>query len=190
MKKIYKLNSFVILSIGCIVLAFTSCKTALVPQYVKLENVSKLKKNTTHEIYGALGYLASIDLVKPGDTNFNHLLKPKILLKYSPNHMKKETGDHSLHRKNIFSLDRLNSTSNYEGGTSLTYGFDYNQTGSNKLNFTIGQIINERKNNKNMPDSSSLDNRFSDIVGNFNYNKGGNIKIDYNYSQIHLNIII
>jgi len=43
MKKIYKLNSFVILSIGCIVLAFTSCKTALVPQYVKLENVSKLK---------------------------------------------------------------------------------------------------------------------------------------------------
>ena len=146
------------------------------------ENVSKLKKNTTHEIYGALGYLASIDLVKPGDTNFNHLLKPKILLKYSPNHMKKETGDHSLHRKNIFSLDRLNSTSNYEGGTSLTYGFDYNQTGSNKLNFTIGQIINERKNNKNMPDSSSLDNRFSDIVGNFNYNKGENFKIDYNYS--------
>ena len=96
--------------------------------------------------------------------------------------MKKETGDHSLHRKNIFSLDRLNSTSNYEGGTSLTYGFDYNQTGSNKLNFTIGQIINERKNNKNMPDSSSLDNRFSDIVGNFNYNKGENFKIDYNYS--------
>ena len=146
------------------------------------ENVSKLKKNTTNEIYGALGYLASIDLIKPGDANFNHLLKPKILLKYSPNHMKKETGDHSLHRKNIFSLDRLNSTSNYEGGTSLTYGFDYNQTGSNKLNFTIGQIINERKNNKNMPDTSSLDNRFSDIVGNFNYNKSENFKINYNYS--------
>jgi LPS-assembly protein len=146
------------------------------------ENVSKLKEDTSHEIYGALGYLASIDLVKPGNENFNHLLKPKILLKYSPNHMKKETGDHSLHRKNIFSLDRLNSSSNYEGGTSLTYGFDYNQTGPNKLNFTIGQIINEKKNNKNMPDSSSLDNRFSNIVGNFNYNKGDNFKIDYNYS--------
>ena len=96
--------------------------------------------------------------------------------------MKKEIGEHHLHRKNIFSLDRLNSSSNYEGGTSLTYGFDYNQTGSNKLNFTIGQIINEKKNNKNMPDSSSLDNRFSDIVGNFNYNKSDNFKIDYNYS--------
>ena len=146
------------------------------------EKVTKFKKNTTHEIYGALGYLASIDLVKTGNKNFNHLLKPKILLKYSPNHMKKEIGEHHLHRKNIFSLDRLNSSSNYEGGTSLTYGFDYNQTGSNKLNFTIGQIINEKKNNKNMPDSSSLDNRFSDVVGNFNYNKSDNFKIDYNYS--------
>ena len=146
------------------------------------ENVTKFKKNTTNEIYGALGYLASLDLVKTGNEKFNHLLKPKILLKYSPNHMKKEIGEHHLHRKNIFSLDRLNSSSNYEGGTSLTYGFDYNQTGSNKLNFTIGQIINEKKNNKNMPDSSSLDNRFSDIVGNFNYNKSDNFKIDYNYS--------
>ena len=146
------------------------------------ENVSKFKEDTSHEIYGALGYLSSIDLVKPGNGNFNHLLKPKVLLKYSPNHMKKETGEHSLHRKNIFSLDRLNSPSNYEGGTSLTYGFDYKQTGNNELNFTIGQIINEKKNNKNMPDSSSLDNRFSDIVGNFNYNKGDNFKINYNYS--------
>ena len=68
------------------------------------ENVSKLKEDTSHEIYGALGYLASIDLVKPGNENFNHLLKPKILLKYSPNNMKKETGDHSLDRKNIFSF--------------------------------------------------------------------------------------
>ena len=146
------------------------------------ENVRELKEDTSHEIYGALGYLASVDLIKPGHRNYNHLLKPKILLKYSPNHMKNETGEHSLHRKNIFSLDRLNSSSNYEGGTSLTYGFDYNQTGPNKLNFTIGQIINEKKNNKNMPDSSSLDNRFSDIVGNFNYNKGDDFRIDYNYS--------
>ena len=39
--------------------------------------------------------------------------------------MKKETGDHSLYRKNIFSLDRLNSSTNFEAGTSLTYGVNY-----------------------------------------------------------------
>ena len=37
------------------------------------------------------------------------------------------------------------------------------------LNFTIGQVINEKKTNKNMPSSSSLDKRFSDIVGSLNY---------------------
>ena len=146
------------------------------------ENISRYKKDTAHEIYGALGYLASVDLIKTGNNNFNHLLKPKVMFKYSPNHMRKETGDHSLHRKNIYSLDRLGVSSNFEGGTSLTYGFDYKQTGSSELNFSIGQIVKEKKNNKNMPDSSSLDNRFSDVVGNFNYNNNENFKINYNYS--------
>ena len=42
--------------------------------------------------------------------------------------------------------------------------FDNNE----KLNFSFGQIIKEKKTNKNMPSSSSLDKRFSDIVGNLN----------------------
>ena len=37
------MNGFVMLSMVCVMMAFTSCKTALVPQYVKLENVSKLR---------------------------------------------------------------------------------------------------------------------------------------------------
>ena len=39
--------------------------------------------------------------------------------------MKKDTVDQSLHNKNIFSLDRLGSSSSLEGGKSLTYGLDY-----------------------------------------------------------------
>ena len=31
-----------------------------------------------------------------------------------------------------------------------------------EASFTVGQIINEKKNNKNMPDTLSLDKRFSD----------------------------
>ena len=97
--------------------------------------------------------------------------------------MKKNTGDHSLHRKNIFSLDRINSSTNFEGGTSLTYGFDYERSfkNENELNFSIGQIINEKKTNKNMPDSSSLDKRFSDIVGDLHLKKN-NFTMNYNYS--------
>ncbi len=143
-------------------------------------NVKSFKDNTTHELFGAIGYLASLNLIKG---NFSEILEPKLLLKYSPNHMRKQTGDYSLYRNNIFDLDRLNASTNFEGGTSLTYGFDYEKTFDNneKLNFSFGQIIKEKKTNKNMPSSSSLDKRFSDIVGNLNYNKN-NFELNYNFS--------
>jgi len=146
------------------------------------KNVKKLKKDTTSEIFGALGYLASIDLIKKEVGEINHFLKPKLLVKYSPNHMKKETNEHSLQEKDIFSLDRLNTATNFESGTSLTYGFDYERLGNSKLNFSIGQIINEKKNNKNMPDTSTLDKRFSDVVGSLNFTDKKNFKLDYNFS--------
>ena len=147
------------------------------------KNVDKLKEYTVHELFGAIGYLSSIDLIKKSSENISHFLKPKLLLKYAPNHMKKDEGNLNLYRKNIFNLDRLNSNSNYEGGTSLTYGFDYKAAvNNNAINFSIGQIINEKKRNINMPDSSSLDKRFSDITGNLNYTNNDNLKVDYNYS--------
>ena len=148
------------------------------------KNANKLKEDTTHEIFGGIGYLSSIDLIKQVNGNTNHFLKPKLLVKYAPNHMKKVNGDHSLHRKNIFTLDRLNIDANYESGSSLTYGFDYeiDNTNTSKTNFSFGQIINEKKNNKNMPASSSLDNRFSDFIGSLNFTNKNNLKINYNYS--------
>ncbi len=147
----------------------------------EINNVEKFKKDTTSEIFGSLGYLANLNLIKEQANGTDHLLKPKILLRYSPNHMRKETGDYSLYRENIFSLNRLNSSSNYESGSNLTYGFDYEMDGESHINFSIGQIINEKKNNRNMPDSSSLDKRFSDIIGNFGFSKD-NFNFNYNYS--------
>ena len=39
--------------------------------------------------------------------------------------MKKERMVIQVYNENIFSLDRLGSTTNFEGGTSATIGFDY-----------------------------------------------------------------
>ena len=146
------------------------------------KNVDKFKKKTTSELMGALGYLASIDLIKSDTNGTNHILKPKFLLKYAPNHMKNETEDNSLYRENIFSLNRVNSPSNFEGGTNLTYGFDYERKRKeNNIKFSLGQVINEKKLNDKMSDTSSLDKRFSDVVGSFEFDTN-NLKIDYNYS--------
>ena len=149
----------------------------------EVKNISNLKEELTHEFFGAIGYLASLDLKKENTKNSSHLLTPKILFKYAPNYMKKVTGDYNLYNKNIFSLDRINSSTSLEGGASITYGFDYIKSfkNDNNLNFSIGQIINEKKTDKNKPDTSSLDKRFSDIVGDLNFEKN-NFQFNYKYS--------
>ena len=45
-----------------------------------------------------------------------HLLKPKILLRYAPGSMRKETSGSKLDPINAFSLDRLNNINNFETG--------------------------------------------------------------------------
>ena len=148
----------------------------------EVKNEKIFKPDTTNELFGALGYLASIDLYKEKN-GIRHLLKPKALIKYSPNHMRKDSDDFNLYGKNIFSLNRLNTNENFESGSNLTLGFDYEQLKNNKqLNFAIGQVINEKKTNKNMPSSSSLDKRFSDIVGSFNYKNKDIFNFNYNYA--------
>ena len=105
------------------------------------------------------------------------------MFKYAPNYMRKEEGDTILSGKNLFSLDRLQSNQNFEGGTNLTVGLEYEIVNDgSEASFTVGQIINEKKNNKNMPDTLSLDKRFSDIVGNFNYKIDEKFSLNYDYS--------
>jgi LPS-assembly protein len=148
----------------------------------EVKNEDEFKSDTTNELFGALGYLASIDLYKRENKYTQHLLKPKVLFRYSPNHMRKDKGNYNLSGKDIFSLNRLDSKENFESGTNISVGFDYEKDSlDNNLKFSIGQIINEKKNNKNMSDSSSLDNRFSDVVGNFNFNNK-NFNLNYNYA--------
>jgi LPS-assembly protein len=147
------------------------------------DNVEGFRSDSNSELFGAIGYLASLDLYKSTDDGSEHLLTPKILFKYAPNYMRKEEGEYNLVRKNLFSLDRLQSEQNFEGGTNLTVGLDYEINDSfNQTNFSIGQIISEKKNNKNMPDTISLDKRFSNIVGNLNHKRGDNFTLNYNYS--------
>ena len=105
-----------------------------------------------------------------------------MLFKYSPEHMKKDTSGFTLNDRDLFTLDRLNSSNNFESGVNLTVGVDYQKnTNNNQLDFSIGQIINEKANNK-MPESSSLDKRFSDIVGMMGYKNNKDFSLNYNYS--------
>ena len=96
--------------------------------------------------------------------------------------MRKEYDETRLNNLNIFNLDRLNINDNFESGTSATLGFDYFLKKPNSdFNFTIGQVIKDKANRK-MPDSSSSDNQFSDVVGSTNYNLNNGIELSYNFA--------
>ena len=144
------------------------------------KNVSEYKDAPTNEIFGALGYLAKVNLFKSVKDNSNHFLTPKVLFRYAPDHMRKGKKGSKLNHLNMFNLDRLNSFDNFESGLSSTIGFDYEiKNTNNDFELTIGQVINEKE-NKNMPTTSSLDEKLSDLIGYSSLKI--NEKIDLNYS--------
>ena len=156
------------------------------------KNTSEYKDDPEYELFGALGYLSQIDLFKKNN-NDKYLLTPKILLRYAPGNMRKSNDSIRLDDKNIFSLDRLNSYNNFESGLSTTIGFDYEFKNITKqFNFSLGQVISEKE-NKDMPSSSSLDEKLSDLVGstkfkiNNNFNINYNFALDQNYKDLNYN---
>ena len=120
-----------------------------------------------------------------------------MLVRFAPNHMRKEPNGPRLNHLNVFSLDRLGSSNNFESGLSTTVGFDYEIKDDNsdkQFNLKVGQIINSKE-NKNMPDSSSLNEKLSDVVGKMDFqinnkvNLNYNFAIDQNYNDLNYNEI-
>ena len=137
------------------------------------KNVDIYKKDTTSELYAAIGFLNELDLIK-SSSNSNHLLTPKFLIRYSPGTMRKETEGFRLDPLNAFSLNRLNNINNFETGLTGTIGLDYELKSNGKdFDFSLAQIINEKE-NKKMASNTSLDEKLSDLVGSAKYKLNDN----------------
>ena len=72
-------------------------------------------------------------------------------------------------------MDRLNNIDNPETGNSIGYGFDYEINKKNSENkniikskFSLGQVLTDVNKSK-MPIKSSLNEKSSNVVGNFNF---------------------
>ncbi len=145
------------------------------------KNVDLYKEETTSELFGALGYLTEIDLIKKIG-NASHLFKPKILFRYSPGSMRKEESGSKLDPISAFSIDRLNNINNFETGFTSTVGFDYKIEKSNKnFDFSVAQIISDKE-NKKMHTKTSMDEKLSDLVGSTDYKINDNLNLKYNFS--------
>jgi len=145
---------------------------------------------TNSEIKSALGYFAKLALFKEDIINKNfYSLTPKLLLRYAPGHMRKTTEVGRLNYGNLFSLDKINTPDVIEPGLSTSVGFEYKKNKLNESNsisdeiltFSVGQVISAKE-NMDIPASTSLEQHFSDIVGETKYNINNKLSLNYNFS--------
>ena len=157
------------------------------------KNISTFKDEATNELFGALGILSEINLKKINDLT-EHYLSPKLLLRFSPGSMRKETSGARLTPLTAYSMNRIDDNKNSETGISGTLGFNYEirENDIKKFDFSIAQVVNEKE-NKKMSDKSSLNEKLSDLVGtssvkiNKNLNLNYDFSIDQNYKNINYN---
>ena len=147
------------------------------------KNIDQFKEDFTNELYGALALYSELSLEKEtGLKKYN--LKPKSFLRFAPGNMRKENSGQRLNTLSAFSIDRLNSLTNFETGLSGAFGFDYQiKDDNNEFNFSVAQIINEKKSEKHH--KTSLNSKLSDLVGNANYKINDNFELNYNFSLDH-----
>ena len=154
------------------------------------KNVGIYKDSLTNELFGSVGIMSELKMEKI-NSNSKHNFIPKVLLRLSPGNMRKESSGSKLDPINAFSLNRLDNINNYETGINATLGFDYNIVKKDKnFDFSVAQIINEKE-NKKMPDETSLNEKLSDLVGTANltlskkFNLNYNFALDQNYSDLN-----
>ena len=148
------------------------------------KNSSKFKDNEQAEILGIAKYSLSMPLIKKTDDNLN-LLTPKLSFMHSPNDGKNlKNEERKLGIDNAFSLNRIGFNDSVEGGTSLTIGLDFDKKNSNDNSIFLANIATVFRNdeNENLPISSKLGKKQSDIVGSINFIPSEIIDFKYNYS--------
>ena len=162
----------------------TDFKTLFKNVNTKGKNSETYKDKTQSEILSNFLYDVSFPLRKT-EEKFTKFLTPKLSLRHSPNKTKNiQTLDRQLKIDNIFSLNRIGTDDDIEGGSSLTIGSDYllkNLNDKEILSFDIGTVFREKE-NKNLPNNSSLRNSQSDIVGGLSFSGIENWNINYNFS--------
>ena len=145
---------------------------------------------TNSELNTALGYLAKLNLYKNDTANKNfHTLTPKVLLRYAPGHMRDVDKASKLSYDNLYKINKINQPDVIESGLSTSIGFEYkknkldkkNNLSSKIISFSAGQVISAEENMK-IPSRSSMDQKFSDVVGKAELNANEKISLNYNFS--------
>ena len=148
------------------------------------DNSNEYSNNFRSQNFGSILYDISYPLKKEGN-NFDSFISGKASLMYSPNKNKNiKNLDRKIGIKNIFNQNRLGLSDSVEGGQSLTLGGEFKLTDKNNNNFLTAGLASvlRDKNEEKLPNSSTINNKSSDIIGSFNIKPNNNFNLDYNFS--------
>ena len=128
---------------------------------------------------------SALPMIK-GDDNFVNYLEPKVSIRYNPSSMINHSETpRKINNDNIFDIDRLGLEDTLESGTNITLGVDFKKENLNNINkyfeLKIGTIVRSEENN-NIPLSSGIVKKNSNIFGKIRKNFDENFAINYDYS--------
>jgi LPS-assembly protein len=141
---------------------------------------------STFKIDSSIPLLRSKNMIKES-------LTPKVSFRINPgNNMDNYSGSSSnINVNNVFDINRLGITNDFEAGRSLTFGLDYkfdileNYKSEDKkdkyLELKIATVIRDQNEN-DIPISSTINKKNSDFFGSINNQLFDNINLTYDFS--------
>ena len=148
------------------------------------ENSNSFKENGNYQLFETIKIENNFPLIKK-DRNVTYYLKPKTSFRFSPN------GNSDLSEKdlvidynNAFSLNRISTNSQVEGGAALSIGLEFQKNDNikgNLIDFRIGNILKPNKDFK-LPTKSKLDQTRSDVFGDLKVRLTDNVNLGYAFS--------
>tara|TARA_B100000767_G_scaffold21247_1_gene19081 strand:+ start:2443 stop:5133 length:2691 start_codon:yes stop_codon:yes gene_type:complete len=160
------------------------------------KNSLKYKANPQYELMGGYMFNSSFPLIKK-NTGTISTFEPKFSFKFSPHEMKNHTNSGSrINMSNIYGFNRLGLSDSIEEGESLTIGFDYkkekikkekkrNKKNDKKIENYFEMkfaTVLRAKEEKNIPKTSTLNKKLSNIFGQVNYELSEYISLTYDFS--------
>ena len=149
------------------------------------KNDNEYKSSPQLELMGDIEFQSSLPLIKETQ-NYNNYLTPKLSLRYSPNDMKSYTdSERFVNADNIFSNNRIGVDDTFEAGQSLTIGLNYKKERINNINKYFEMKLATAFRNKeenNIPKTTTLNKKNSNIFGTISNKLNENIILDYNFA--------
>jgi len=153
------------------------------------KNDSIYKSTPQINTMGIVEFQSSLPMIKfdkTEDVKFLEYLTPKISFRASPSNLKNYSStNRRIDVNNIFGLSRLGLSDSVEPGRSMTLGLDYRKEDVNDIEkyfeFKLATAFRDVE-EKDIPITSTLNQKNSNIFGSITNNLNNNVKVNYNFA--------